>query len=384
MATPQGVISAGQAQMKQMQDCHPALRFKLEVMCFGEKPQLNKEDNLQEKCAWMCELEAAAARLRYNTPAGDKDACTKAAAVAAPPPCVQQVVPPGLRQPSQAHPAPKPMARLVQPLATEGMQKPLGFQPPRVPAPAAQEQPARPKPLLRPPPSLRPAQATTPATPPGLVPAPASPPLAQAPAVPAGAEERPASLKNLLQPPPGLGPAPATLQPMAPPTPAAEDGLPPPLKPLRPLPPGTTTLVVRNIPARFNQERMLQEWPLDGTFNFLYLPYNALERRPKGYAFINFLTPELALAFQREWHGNYLSETGRTKHLDVAASVVQGVREILETLLVKDFEKLGKRGNLPALFFGTRRVNTEEVLKCMWLDLERSRMDYSSFPRISL
>mmetsp|Transcript_142771 Transcript_142771/g.397693 ORF Transcript_142771/g.397693 Transcript_142771/m.397693 type:complete len:301 (+) Transcript_142771:89-991(+) len=135
-----------------------------------------------------------------------------------------------------------------------------------------------------------------------------------------------------------------------------------PLRPLRPLPGGTTTLVVRNIPAHYNPERLLREWPPDGTYNFLYLPYDSTERRPKGYASLNFVMPAYALAFQRQWHGNHLSHTSRSKHLDIVAAATQGIEGNLKQLESKDITKVVKRGHLPVLFEGNRQMEAEEVL----------------------
>lgn len=161
-------------------------------------------------------------------------------------------------------------------------------------------------------------------------------------------------------------------------SPAAR-GPPVPPKPPRPLPHGTTTLIVRNIPASVKQDRILQEWRPDGTFNMLYLPW-----RPKGCAIINFLTPELALAFQQQWHGNYLSMTGHTKRLDIAAYASQSVWDILEQLSCEDFTELSKRDNLPALFMGTSRVNVEEVFRRMRLGKQKATPSFHNFQRISL
>lgn len=158
-------------------------------------------------------------------------------------------------------------------------------------------------------------------------------------------------------------------------------GLPAPLKPVRPLPPCTTTLLVRNIPARFNQERLLEVWPTDGTFNFLYLPFHASSARwPAGHAFVNFMAPELALAFQEQWHGHRLCmDSRRTKELKITAAPVQGVCDNLEVLLRRDFAKLGKQANLPALFYGTCRVNTKEVLRIMHSDRKRASAELINY-----
>lgn len=163
---------------------------------------------------------------------------------------------------------------------------------------------------------------------------------------------------------PAQGPAsPPMAHDVTPTAPTVEEdpvGLPPPA---RPVPPGTTTLLVRNIPPRFDQERLLQQWPADGTFDLLYLPYHPTSKKwPRGYAFINFVTPKLAVAFQQRWHGHYLS---RDKRLVIVPAPLQGVDDNLEVLLRKDFMKLGKQGNLPALFEGTRRADTVAILRTM-------------------
>lgn len=130
-----------------------------------------------------------------------------------------------------------------------------------------------------------------------------------------------------------------------------------PARPLRAISKKVTALVVRNIPARYNQERMLQEWVPDGTFNLLYVPYNIEEGRSKGYAYLNFTTHQNALAFQLRWHGRRFEKMDRCKHLDVATATRQGVRANLELLRGRDIAKLGRRGCLPVVFDGRRPVD---------------------------
>lgn len=136
---------------------------------------------------------------------------------------------------------------------------------------------------------------------------------------------------------------------------------------LRRLPPGATTLVVRNIPARYTVASLLEEWIPDGTFDMVHLPYNSREKRFCGYAFINFLTPESALEFQAKKHGTYL-RYGCGKHLDCAVAEVQGFEanlKLLQTgrrLLRTPYMEL-----LPAIFRGRARVPTNEVLDMIGL-----------------
>lgn len=158
-----------------------------------------------------------------------------------------------------------------------------------------------------------------------------------------------------------MQPQPTHLAATAPPP--DTDDLSTPARPLRPLHPRVTTLVVRNIPARYNQERLLQEWVPDGTFNLLYVPYNILERRSRGYAYLNFNTHQDALAFQLRWHGRRFQNMSQSKHLDVATATRQGVQANLELLRGQDIERLNARGYLPVLFKGRRPVDSMPSLR---------------------
>eukprot|EP00418_Pyrodinium_bahamense_P091237 CAMPEP_0179037892 /NCGR_PEP_ID=MMETSP0796-20121207/14357_1 /TAXON_ID=73915 /ORGANISM="Pyrodinium bahamense, Strain pbaha01" /LENGTH=273 /DNA_ID=CAMNT_0020734203 /DNA_START=41 /DNA_END=862 /DNA_ORIENTATION=- len=198
-------------------------------------------------------------------------------------------------------------------------------------------------------------------------------------AAPQGRSQTPAAPPT--SPPPTAHPA-GSCAPEPTPVAPTEQGLPTPLKQQSPLPPGCTTLLVRNIPARLNKERILVEWPVDGTFNYLYLHYHP--GWPRGEASINFLTPELALAFQLKWHGQCLSTPGRAKPLVVAAAPVQGVRDNLKALLHKGSAKGGREDHLPALFYGTWRVNAEAVLSIMRSEQDQAHSDFVNFSRISL
>ncbi|CAE8609511.1 unnamed protein product [Polarella glacialis] len=114
---------------------------------------------------------------------------------------------------------------------------------------------------------------------------------------------------------------------------------------IRPVPLGFTTLVVRNIPARYNQEVLLTEFGPDGSFDLFFLPYSFKDGRTMGYAFINFVTHASALEFQQRWHRQFLQDHGRTKHLDVAAATVQGLRANLAQFNAKSIARLQRAFN---------------------------------------
>jgi hypothetical protein len=51
-----------------------------------------------------------------------------------------------------------------------------------------------------------------------------------------------------------------------------------------PLPEGTTTLLIRNVPARNKQDSLLRDFQPDGSFDFLYVPYNFKRGCTTGFA----------------------------------------------------------------------------------------------------
>lgn len=123
---------------------------------------------------------------------------------------------------------------------------------------------------------------------------------------------------------------------------------------------GTTTLVVRNIPARYNQDKILAEWQPDGSFDMLFLPFDARTGRTSGCAYLNFVSHEAALEFQRTRQGSFLAKHGPGKHLDIAAATLQGLEANLRQFAGKS--QLCE-SRLPALFVGRKRVSSAQVLQ---------------------
>ncbi|CAE8658012.1 unnamed protein product [Polarella glacialis] len=113
------------------------------------------------------------------------------------------------------------------------------------------------------------------------------------------------------------------------------------------VPKGFTTLVIRNIPARYTQEMLFAEFILDGSFDFLFMPCTKKDVRTMGIAFINFRTHALALDFQGKWHRHFLQDHGPTKHLDVAAARVQGLYSNLRQFNSKSIARFQRVGMLP-------------------------------------
>lgn len=127
----------------------------------------------------------------------------------------------------------------------------------------------------------------------------------------------------------------------------------------------TTTLVVRNIPANITQEDLLRAWGEDGSFDFLHLPFNLRKKCSCGYAFVNFVSPELALTFQSNVQNSRLGKKNG-KCLDIVAAEAQGRDANME--LFKKSRKLTRMPFvelLPVLFNGQVRLSSEEVLEML-------------------
>uniref|UniRef100_A0A7S0AMJ7 RRM domain-containing protein n=1 Tax=Pyrodinium bahamense TaxID=73915 RepID=A0A7S0AMJ7_9DINO len=126
------------------------------------------------------------------------------------------------------------------------------------------------------------------------------------------------------------------------------------------LPPGTTTLVVRNISARYTQEDILKVWEPDGSYDFISLPFSITEKRPLGFAFINFTSYEDALVFKARWHGQRL--VGK-RRLHVSAAAVQGYHANLLRVGPRLLEIIANDSFLPATFCGTERLETRREVQ---------------------
>eukprot|EP00930_Biecheleria_cincta_P039335 TRINITY_DN2704_c0_g2_i6.p1 TRINITY_DN2704_c0_g2~~TRINITY_DN2704_c0_g2_i6.p1 ORF type:complete len:311 (-),score=42.75 TRINITY_DN2704_c0_g2_i6:223-1155(-) len=132
----------------------------------------------------------------------------------------------------------------------------------------------------------------------------------------------------------------------------------------REVPAGFTTLVVRNVPARYKPNMLLQEFVPDGSFDFFFLPYSFRDSKTMGVAFVNFRSHNLALRFQERWQRQFLRDHGRTKHLDVAAATYQGLVQNLKQFNPKNIARLDCAGMLPIFFDSLgNRLNSMQELK---------------------
>jgi len=142
----------------------------------------------------------------------------------------------------------------------------------------------------------------------------------------------------------------------------------------RELPPGATTVVVRNIPWEYTQEELEQEWPLDGTYDYMHLPMRPHLNRNAGYAFINFTEPSHAARFTALWHGQRLRRPYRHA-LNVKVATLQGklpnlLKFGLGVLMHEEEGGLSPSaaldgGSFPLVLHGGARVDVRPLLRTL-------------------
>jgi len=94
------------------------------------------------------------------------------------------------------------------------------------------------------------------------------------------------------------------------------------------LPPGTTTLMIRNVPRRTTQTELVEQLEYDGfadVFDFLYAPSDFATGENKGFAFVNFVSEASAKALANAWHKRRVFDGGFDQQtLNVGAAAIQG------------------------------------------------------------
>lgn len=87
-----------------------------------------------------------------------------------------------------------------------------------------------------------------------------------------------------------------------------------------------TTLVLRNVQVRCSLDRLIAEWPPDGSYDFVCRPYSIKQRRPARYVFINFTRLSAAREFKERWSGRSLPDIAPALPLDISVARIQGLR----------------------------------------------------------
>jgi len=108
-----------------------------------------------------------------------------------------------------------------------------------------------------------------------------------------------------------------------------------------------TSLMVRNIPNKYTQHMLLNEFMENGhgpgVIDFFYLPIDFKNRCNRGYAFINFVDTKDILAFHRQYFGKHWRTFNSDKICDITYARIQGKAAMLKrfensALMEKDDE----------------------------------------------
>ena len=95
---------------------------------------------------------------------------------------------------------------------------------------------------------------------------------------------------------------------------------------------GRTTLMIRNIPNKYNQAMMLDllNRSYAGQYDFFYLPIDFKNKCNLGYAFVNFKCAKQTAAFYKEFHKQKWEEFNSRKVCEVTYARVQGKDAMVE------------------------------------------------------
>jgi hypothetical protein len=108
-----------------------------------------------------------------------------------------------------------------------------------------------------------------------------------------------------------------------------------------------TSLMVRNIPNKYTQQMLLNEFNENGhgpgVIDFFYLPIDFKNRCNRGYAFINFVDNRDILPFHRRYFGKHWRTFNSDKICDITYARIQGKAAMLKrfensALMEKDDE----------------------------------------------
>eukprot|EP00930_Biecheleria_cincta_P030665 TRINITY_DN21242_c0_g1_i1.p1 TRINITY_DN21242_c0_g1~~TRINITY_DN21242_c0_g1_i1.p1 ORF type:complete len:458 (+),score=78.44 TRINITY_DN21242_c0_g1_i1:206-1579(+) len=90
---------------------------------------------------------------------------------------------------------------------------------------------------------------------------------------------------------------------------------------------GKTTIMLRNLPNKYNQQMLLEELNTSGflgTFDFLYLPIDPETHANRGYCFINFTDPSVAWMLKLQYEGRKMGRFNSDKVVSVVPAALQG------------------------------------------------------------
>jgi len=124
---------------------------------------------------------------------------------------------------------------------------------------------------------------------------------------------------------------------------------------------GFMTVMVRYIPSKYTQSKLRNEINnagFDGTYDFFYLPLDTRNYGNRGFAFINFLSADLAEEFYKRYHGQKFKHFEATTDIAVMPADVQGFEESAERFFATGLRK--KKNNGEPVFLRPLPVSFSE------------------------
>jgi len=117
---------------------------------------------------------------------------------------------------------------------------------------------------------------------------------------------------------------------------------------------GCTTVMMREVPMKYTQRKLLREINLlgfSGQYDFIYLPMDPRKHTNRGFAFINMTSAEAADKFYKTFHGQYLRHFSSEKPLSVVPADLQGFEENAMQYAVVGAPRMKRRGYTKPIFF---------------------------------
>eukprot|EP00440_Ansanella_granifera_P024089 gb/GFBE01026166.1/.p1 GENE.gb/GFBE01026166.1/~~gb/GFBE01026166.1/.p1 ORF type:complete len:349 (+),score=26.44 gb/GFBE01026166.1/:1-1047(+) len=136
----------------------------------------------------------------------------------------------------------------------------------------------------------------------------------------------------------------------------------PPILPLC----GQTTVMVKHVPIKYTQRKLLREIMSDGfqgCLDFIYLPMDPRSRANRGFAFVNLDLPETAERFYQTYHGKCFRCFEAEKPLEVSAAELQGFEANAEHHLSTKAARKGRDAYSRPLFLRALPMHLQQQVQ---------------------
>lgn len=96
-----------------------------------------------------------------------------------------------------------------------------------------------------------------------------------------------------------------------------------------------TTVLMENLPTQLTKEGLCSQLSDLGNINFLYFPYDKINKRNYGFAYINFINYKSVINVYNKFHGHIFPEYSMTLPFNVSYSKIQGKPKLSKTFSKK-------------------------------------------------